>query len=71
MLTSAPVNLRYDVAQLYLKQAGWDLEAAIQAYREDERWEQDHPVEGRSNLKKGKAAADAGIRRFLGTSRAR
>jgi hypothetical protein len=61
-------SLRYDVATLYLEQSDWDLEAAIEAYREDERWEKEHPLEAKSRTKKGKAAKDAGMRRFVGGS---
>ncbi|PPJ49733.1 hypothetical protein CBER1_02861 [Cercospora berteroae] len=43
----------YDVAQLYLKNAEWDLQAAIDAYRDDEQWEKDHPLEAKQQ-KKGK-----------------
>lgn len=35
---------RYEVALLYLKQADYNLEEAIGAYKEDERWEQEHPL---------------------------
>ncbi|QIW96364.1 hypothetical protein AMS68_001882 [Peltaster fructicola] len=38
----------YDVALLYLKQAEWCLEDAIEAYREDEVWEKDHPRNDKS-----------------------
>jgi hypothetical protein len=31
---------------VYLEQTGYDLEAAIQAYKDDERWEKEHPFEG-------------------------
>ncbi|KAM7215704.1 hypothetical protein V8F06_008898, partial [Rhypophila decipiens] len=33
----------YDVAVLYLEQAGYDIEAATEAYFADEAWERDHP----------------------------
>ncbi|KAI1467220.1 uncharacterized protein F4812DRAFT_53635 [Daldinia caldariorum] len=35
----------YDVAVLYLEQAGYDLEMATEAFFADEEWEQTHPVE--------------------------
>ncbi|KAK4504623.1 hypothetical protein PRZ48_002584 [Zasmidium cellare] len=57
----------YDVALLYLKQADWNLEAAITAYKEDEQWEKAHPLEAESK-KKGKSAKDVGMRRFVGAS---
>ncbi|KAF1986326.1 hypothetical protein K402DRAFT_412722 [Aulographum hederae CBS 113979] len=47
----------YDVALLYLKQTDYDLDAAVQAYKEDEQWEKDHP------LAKGKNKADSSSRR--------
>ena len=44
---------RYDVALLYLQQSQYDLDAAIAAYQEDEKWEKEHPMQG--NVKgKGK-----------------
>ncbi|KAF2160935.1 hypothetical protein M409DRAFT_28541 [Zasmidium cellare ATCC 36951] len=57
----------YDVAMLYLKNADWNLEAAIDAYKEDEQWEKAHPLEAQSK-KKGKSAKDVGMRRFVGAS---
>lgn len=35
----------YDVAVLYLEQAGYDLEMATEAFFADEEWERTHPVE--------------------------
>lgn len=35
----------YNIALLYLKQTNYDWEAAVEAYREDERWEREHPLE--------------------------
>lgn len=55
----------YDVALLYLEQVDYDLKAACEAYRDDERWEQEHPME--ANIKgKGKTRQDIGKRRFTG-----
>lgn len=34
---------RYDVALLYLEQAGYDLDAAVNTYLMDELWEKEHP----------------------------
>lgn len=68
MLTSISYSLRYDVAQLYLKNAEWDLQAAIDAYRDDEQWEKDHPLEAKQQKKKGKSASNVGMRRFLGSN---
>ncbi|CAK3861537.1 Prefoldin subunit 4 [Lecanosticta acicola] len=58
----------YDVALLYLKQVDWNLEAATEAFKEDERWEKEHPREAKQKMKKGKSAKDAGMRRFVGGS---
>lgn len=55
---------RYDVALLYLKQVDYDLEAAVEAYRDDERWEKEHPLKGVEG--KGKMKHDVGKRRFTG-----
>ncbi|KAF2431610.1 hypothetical protein EJ08DRAFT_610677 [Tothia fuscella] len=35
---------RYDVALLYLKQADYNLEDAIEAFKADERWEKENPL---------------------------
>jgi hypothetical protein len=64
-LTSVPPALRYDVATLYMQQADWDFDAAIEAYKEDERWEKEHPMQARE---KGKKAKSVGMRRFVGSS---
>lgn len=61
-------RLRYDVALLYLDQTEYNLEAAIEAYREDERWEKEHPLD--TNSKNKKTAKSAGMRRFVGSSNA-
>lgn len=46
----------YDVGLLYLAQAGYDLEAAVEAYLADEAWERAHPLEAarRGKKKKGR-----------------
>lgn len=44
----------YDVALLYLEQSNYNLEQAIEAYRADEQWEKDHPLQA---AKKGKSKA--------------
>ncbi|KAK7525863.1 uncharacterized protein IWZ02DRAFT_201423 [Phyllosticta citriasiana] len=44
----------YDIALLYLKQHDYYLDAAIEAFKEDERWEKENP------LRKGKNKAAAG-----------
>ena len=47
----------YDVAVLYLEQAGYDVDAAVEAYFADEAWERAHPLDvgagGRSRGEKG------------------
>ena len=43
----------YDVALLYLEQAKYDLDMAVEVYLEDEKWEKQHPIEG-SSITKGK-----------------
>jgi len=48
-----------------LEQVDYDLEAAINAYKEDERWEKEHPMEG--NVKgKERTRHEVGRRRFTG-----
>ncbi|RYP32266.1 hypothetical protein DL767_005317 [Monosporascus sp. MG133] len=42
----------YDVAVLYLEQAGYDLEAAVERYLADEEWERAHPLEARRRGKR-------------------
>ncbi|PBP24359.1 thiamine biosynthetic bifunctional enzyme [Diplocarpon rosae] len=54
----------YDVALTYLKQVDYDLDAAVEAYKEDERWEKEHPLEA-SVTGKGRRH-DVGRRRFTG-----
>lgn len=65
MLTITKLSLRYDVATLYMQQADWDFEAAVEAYREDERWEKEHPMQ---TQEKGKKAKSVAMRRFVGSS---
>lgn len=59
------MDYRYDVALLYLEEAEYDLEQAIEAYRDDERWEKEHPIEA-SVKGKGKSKQEVGRRRFTG-----
>lgn len=55
------------MALLYLQQSEWDLDAAIAAYKDDERWELEHPLEAKKRAKNGKKKAkDVGMRRFVG-----
>ncbi len=56
------------MALLYLRQADYDLETAIEAYQDDERWEKEHPIQ--VNVKgKEKTSHDVGRRRFTGQRR--
>jgi len=55
------MRYRYDVALLYLKQSDYDLDEAIEAFRADEKWEKEHPMEMTT---KGKAKQSPGRRRF-------
>ena len=43
----------YDIAGLYLKGSDWDLETAVDAYKSDERWEKEHPMQ-ENRKRKGK-----------------
>jgi hypothetical protein len=56
---------RYDVALLYLEQASYNLEQATAAFKADEQWEREHPLQA---AKKGKmkapASAQAGRRKW-------
>ncbi|KUJ21079.1 uncharacterized protein LY89DRAFT_778702 [Mollisia scopiformis] len=56
---------RYDVALIYLQEVDYDIDAAIEAYRDDERWEKEHPIEATKNGK-GRMRHDVGKRRFTG-----
>lgn len=56
-LTGRALHNRYDIALLYLKQADYDLDAAIEAYKDDERWEKEHPLQDSST---GKTKARTG-----------
>ena len=39
--------VRYDVALLYLKQANYDLDLAVENYLADEKWEREHPMKAK------------------------
>ena len=55
------MRYRYDVALMYLKQADYNLEAAIEAFKADEKWEYEHP---RDSASKGKSKQSEARRRF-------
>ena len=58
------MRYRYDVALLYLQQYDYDLESAIETFKDDERWEKEHPIEAAKG--KGITRHDVGRRRFTG-----
>lgn len=60
-VTSIPMRHRYDVALLYLKQAEYDLDAAVDAFKADEKWERENPMSGAS---KGKSKQSTGRRKY-------
>lgn len=47
----------YDVAELYLEQAGYELASAVERYLGDEEWARVHPMESK---KKGKDKVKGG-----------
>ena len=47
-MSSVPMHLRYDIALLYLQQAKYDLDLAVETYLADEKWEREHPIESSS-----------------------
>lgn len=47
-----------------MQQADWDFDTAVEAYKEDERWEKEHPMQVQD---KGKKAKSVGMRRFVGS----
>ena len=56
----------YDVALLYLQQVDYDLDRAVNAYKADEQWEVDHPIE---TMKKGKSKATKNSRgKWIGST---
>ena len=60
-VTSIPMRYRYDVALFYLKQAEYDLDAAVEAFKADEKWEKENPMSGSS---KGKSKRSTGRRKY-------
>lgn len=57
----------YDVASLYLEQGGWEWETAVANWREDERWEKEHPLHP---YKKGKGKGIRGSKETVCWARA-
>jgi hypothetical protein len=41
----------YSVAQLYLKGSEYNLDIAVEAFKSDEEWEKNHPLEGKGKEK--------------------
>jgi len=70
-MRSLSPSIRYDLALLYLEQSEYDLDAAIDAYKEDDRWEKEHPLDVKSKGKNKKTVGAAGMRRFVGTASSR
>lgn len=64
---SIPVRLRYNVALLYLEQSKYDLDAAVEAYLADDKWERDHPIasssrgKSKQKLNRGKSRLMTGL----------
>ncbi|KAI4748750.1 hypothetical protein E4T50_00969 [Aureobasidium sp. EXF-12298] len=56
----------YDVAQLYLEQHDYDLDSAVEAYQDDEKWEKEHPLQ--DNGKGKMSARTVGKRRYVGSA---
>jgi len=52
----------YDVAELYLKQADYDVELALEVFKADEKWEKENPytVRGKRNVVPGKKKGGGG-----------
>ena len=57
----------YDVAVLYLEEAGWDEDKATERWREDEVWEREHPLKD-GDKGKEKEREKVWKRRFMGKS---
>ncbi|KAL9102892.1 MAG: hypothetical protein Q9163_002015 [Psora crenata] len=51
----------YDIALLYLQQANYDLDAAVEAYMADIKWETEHPM---ANTLNGRHLRRPGRRKF-------
>lgn len=61
-MTSCKVH-DYDLALLYLEQAGYDLDDAVERWRDDERWERENPLadsaSGTRGIRGGRRAGPA------------
>lgn len=65
--------MEYDVGKVYLEEAKWDLDKAVERWEEDERWEKEQAVKGMGGGKnntskgkgKGKASGSKGARTSL------
>lgn len=60
----------YDIAKLYLEDAGWEEGLAMERWREDAEWEREHPLEARQERVGEKVKGREGLwkRRFMGQS---
>lgn len=57
------LRFSYDIAILYLNQAKYDLDAAVEAYMADEKWDKENPMRMLSFTEKNHTLA----RRQVGT----
>ena len=55
------MRYRYDVALLYLQQQEYNLDAAVEAFKADEKWERENPMSASS---KGKSKQSTGRRKY-------
>lgn len=53
----------YSVAELYLSQAGGHVEAALEKWKEDERWEKENPYKagGKGKAKTRRGGSGGGL----------
>lgn len=57
----------YDVAEVYLREAGGELERALERWREDEKWERENPMgKGKGKGKAGGGRGGVGLVGQLG-----
>lgn len=58
-MTSCKVS-DYDIAVLYLEQASFDLEGAVESYFADDKWEKEHGKKPGIGVKAGKEHKNRG-----------
>jgi hypothetical protein len=56
----------YDVAKLYLKGTGYNLEAAVEAFWADEAWEKENPMKGKAPAGRARARGGMGLTGQIG-----